>query len=177
MIYIDFDGVIYNTVKRLEEIAECEIVKFDLGNYGLDLSVFGLSDFYLKSEDYLIPRCVHYIKQLKKLDKVTILTKYCSEDEKNFKYDFIKNYLKIPRIKVIFVESNEDKQNYLNREDFLVDDQVDNLKEGSLYNVLFSSSGEFNVEWNEHKKGDYVTASSWSDVYKHIKFVDEIKRK
>lgn len=176
MIYIDFDGVIYNTQKRLEELAECKIDKYDLSLYGLDISVFGQDGFYKESENYLIDKAIYYIRRLKKVDSVTILTKYCTEREKINKEHFIKNYLNL-KVKIIFVDKNDSKQDYLNPEDYIVDDQLDNLTCRNFNNILFDNEKEFIKDWNRCDRKNIVTATTWQEVYNHILFVEEIKNR
>lgn len=178
MIYIDFDGVIFDTIKRLEEIAGCEIKKFDLKNYGLDLSVFGEDDFYLNTENnYVISKAVYYIRRLIKLDDVTILTKYCSEEEKKNKQKFITNVLNIKYIDIVFVSQNESKQDYLKNCDIIIDDQTDNLISGNLTNILFDSYGLFDKEWNNTENLNIIKTTTWQEIYKHIQFIYTIRQK
>ena len=69
MVYIDFDGVIYDTIHRLQSLTGKKIEKFDLKkHYDIDpKEIFARDNFYINSDEYFILP-VHKVNLLFKID-------------------------------------------------------------------------------------------------------------
>lgn len=164
-IFIDFDDVIFKSCLRLEQLSGQKIKKFNVKFIGLTNDVFSRENFYLIDKEYLMENCVNVISGLSSIINVEILTKFINPIEKEYKVNFL-NYFGMGDIKINFVKIDENKQSYIKKGDFLIDDQINNL-ENNKYNVLFDESDEFNKDYNSGKH-DYKM-SDWLDIYLYIR--------
>lgn len=178
VVYIDFDGVIYDTIHRLQTLTGKKIDKFDLKkHYDIDpKEIFAREDFYVNEEAYFIEDSIKYLRLIGSCGGLCILTKYTSKEEKKFKRAFINKYVKSAGVMIKFVPFKKSKQDYLTDGDFLIDDQCDNLEEGYTRNILFDSKGEYNLEWNSCDNFKFNRMYKWEDIYKYIKFISAMSK-
>ena len=132
-IFIDFDGVILDSQKRIHDRMDTFFTGSDKnGNYNNYLKY---ADEHIEEWDYIIREAptlnnsVEIIRELEKLDrKIAILTKFHSLDEANVKIDDLRNHRKI-NIPVILVPPRAFKEQVIiPNGQLLVDDRETNIE-------------------------------------------------
>ncbi len=157
-LYIDFDGVIMDTIPYLDEALEkCNI------DFKDELSVYKfLSDFdYLPyiNDKYIINEAMNRIKKIidSKKFNISILTHVCSLKEGMDKIEYIRKYFK--DITIILVPRLISKTKLVHTDGaILIDDKTFNLTE-------WESEGGIPIKFSKDKK---------ESKYKCVNYLDEI---
>lgn len=180
-IFIDFDGVIYNTVEsfvnlnnKLNNIND-DWTKVKNWNFKPEccnnLTEKEIEDLFNHKELYstkLIKDSVEYIEKLDKKHKVFVCTVGFNYNNKN-KLKLLEKYL--PNIDVITISKNSELQaspgkQIINMDNSIfIDDHMKNLESSNArYKILFQPFMPMN--WNKNWKG--VRISNWKDLYDYI---------
>lgn len=151
-LYIDFDGVILNTIDVASDIyfGDREHVGYPPRSFYEDIDWNELLD---KCQE--INNSIIYLDKLIKSDlyHVAILTHVVCDDERKAKINFLKN--KFPDLKVITVFKDYNKCDVVEcKNSILVDDYLENL-------VLWQSKGGIAIKFSDkNKKYDFISISN-----------------
>lgn len=127
-LYIDFDGVIYNTIEVSYQMAKEAKLTEDYDKYFHFFNDLNWCNVLNKSTQ--INNAFENIKKLQKKFNVTILTHVVTMQEAETKIKIIRKYLDVP---VMFVPKSISKAFMVDAKDaILVDDYNENLKEWQL---------------------------------------------
>ena len=140
IIYIDFDGVIYDTVSIiLNEIKEKEITLDE--NCNTFFAKLNWEKILNEAEE--INSSINAIKNLQKTYNIKILTHVSSINEMEHKFKFIRKKLK--NIDIIFVPKSIMKSQIINPiNQVLIDDSkknIDDWKSNGGIGILFGKNG------------------------------------
>lgn len=128
-LYIDFDGVVMDTIPTLYKA--CEEAGIDMSNEREKSLFFSVYDFgKIINDDYMLNDSINSIRKLVEsgMFEISILTHVNSLKEGVVKIEYIRKYFK--EITVILVPKEISKTKVVHSEDaILVDDYSGNLKE------------------------------------------------
>lgn len=154
-LYIDFDGVIVNTMEIIEqELKENNLKKTD--EYYMNIDWFKLLN---KCE--IINLAFKQIESLKSIFDISILTHIYTIEEGVAKLNFIRKYDK--NLNVILVPKNIAKSKIVNAKNaILIDDYNENIKD-------WINSGGIGIKFNNKS---YLTINTLAEINNYVKLCE-----
>ena len=154
-LYVDFDGVIVNTMEIIEqELKENNLKKTD--EYYMNIDWLKLLN---KCE--IINLAFKQIENLKSIFDISILTHIYTIEEGVAKLNFIRKYDK--NLNVILVPKNIAKSKIVNaKNDILIDDYNENIKD-------WINSGGIGIKFNNKS---YLTINTLAEINNYVKLCE-----
>lgn len=183
-IYLDFDNTMINSVKIITELLNIRYNKNvrwkDVREYNLTdqfpevsrkeiIELFENKEFFYKVKDNIYPDCEKVLNKLCKDFDVYVVSIGTAENIAR-KSLVIKEVF--PQIKnCIFLTKTDgvmDKSIIrMGKEDFIIDDHIDNIKSSSAGNRLLFSFEGIETNWNKNSDGLEII-KSWKDIERRI---------
>lgn len=154
-LYIDFDGVIVNTMEIIEqELKENNLKKTD--EYYMNIDWLKLLN---KCE--IINSAFKQIEKLKSIFDISILTHIYTIEEGGAKLNFIRKYDK--NLNVILVPKNIAKSKIVNAKNaILIDDYNENIKD-------WINNGGIGIKFNNKS---YLTINTLAEINNYVKLCE-----
>lgn len=154
-LYVDFDGVIVNTMEIIEqELKENNLKKTD--EYYMNIDWLKLLN---KCE--IINSAFNQIENLKSIFDISILTHIYTIEEGVAKLNFIRKYDK--NLNVILVPKNIAKSKIVNAKNaILIDDYNENIKD-------WINSGGIGIKFNNKS---YLTINTLAEINNYVKLCE-----